>query len=713
MNYSIEHFWKSKFSAVRRASISMTRAGWVSDCAPEKSFVEAGLMVRSGYNDLSAPIWLVAAPGAVGKSTFARELCAATGAVYVDLAAAEAVGGSYVVGGLVNNGLLDEWKAGRVTLVIDALDEARLRVTQLAFEDFLRDVVSVAKSGALPLVLLGRVGIVDECWTQLSINDGLNCPIFDIQFFGRDSAIDFVLAALHRLARTSHQKLTGALSAHEREYRRAVTDIVDRLVEASSSDGNHFAGYAPVLEAVAKVIAGQTNPAQIQSQRLTNLEGQILQRLTTEILERESGKLVAQMRQTTPEFPGRGAYEPIEQLARLAGRVLQVEYSGIHVELPAHCVTPYEKAVASFIEQHPFLDGTGRMPSGAVFSAAILAYALKASDANLRRAAEIYASKHASNPFLFDFYNAGLAKKDCVPAGHLGALFESVQAKASPGEVVRLAVEGDNDLDDSSNDSTVVDVEISISVPETGHVTRVDLQTRSDETIRLGRKVSGVFVDSNCLDVEMGDGGQLEILAPITIQARTLLLRCSELIVKSDPQHACLSDGLTDIEVEAPLVLLEFHDCITETAAPLVTVRSKAELKVTWLGSQVYPWNGYSMPQPDVEAPETADALRALRRLVIAFRSHSKGQLARFKGKIEHARMSKGDIGEVLRAQLLDDKVLSVDGPMYILDPKALGRVVGLSFQDAKVKNYGTQTRDYVQAVIEGARKLSVGSACK
>lgn len=165
----------------------MTRAGWVADCVPEKSFVEAGLVLRSGFGDLTTPVWLVAAPGAVGKSTFARELCAATGAVYVDLAVAEAVGGSYVVGGLVNNGLLDEWKAGRVTLVIDALDEARLRVTQSAFEDFLHDVVSVAKSGVLPLVLLGRVGIVDECWVQLSVNDRLNCPIFDIQFFSRDT----------------------------------------------------------------------------------------------------------------------------------------------------------------------------------------------------------------------------------------------------------------------------------------------------------------------------------------------------------------------------------------------------------------------------------------------------------------------------------------------------------------------------------------------
>lgn len=703
MDYSIENFWKNKLLTPSLTPASVTRPGWDSNCTSETSFIEAGLVLRTGFDELSTPVWLVAAPGAVGKSTFARELCAATGAVYVDLATAEAVGGSYVIGGLVNNGLLEDWKAGRVTLVIDALDEARLRVTQSAFEDFLRDVANVAKSGSLPLILLGRVGIVDECWVQLNVNNQLNCPIFDIQFFSRDSAIKFVMAALNRLALTSHQELLGPLQSHNGEYLRAVTEIVDRLVAASSTDGNHFAGYAPVLEAVAKVIAGRKNPAQIQSQQLIDLEGKILDRLTIEILKRETKKLVKQMRQTIPDFPEVGAYEPDEQLARLAARVLQSEYSGANLKIPSHCAAPYEKAVKSFIEQHPFLDGTSKAPSGAVFSAAIMAHALKTSDKKINKAAESYVSggRHASNPFLFDFYNADASEETIFPAGHIGALFESVQAKAGPGEVVRLAIEGDIDVNDFDNSSNFVDVEISILSIETGKITRIDMRTAPGETLRLGRKISGVLIDSNCLDVEMGDNGQLELIAPITIQARTLVLRCSELIVKTDPQYSNPSESLSDAEGETPLVLMEFKDIIAEPAIPLVTVHPKADLKVIWPGSSAYPWNGYSMPQPKSEAPETSDALRALRRLIIAFRSHSKGQLARFKDKIEHARMSKGNIGEALRNRLLDDKVLIVEGPMYFLDPKSLGSIVGISFQDAKMKNYGAQTLTYVQSLIE------------
>jgi hypothetical protein len=125
-------------------------AGWSIKVAPNTSFVEAELDLREGYDDLETPIWFVAAPGAVGKSTLAKAISARTGAVYLDLAKAETVAGNYLTGGLVKNRLLDAWQANQATLLIDALDEARLRVTQSSFEDFLKDVETLARGRSLP-----------------------------------------------------------------------------------------------------------------------------------------------------------------------------------------------------------------------------------------------------------------------------------------------------------------------------------------------------------------------------------------------------------------------------------------------------------------------------------------------------------------------------------------------------------------------------------
>jgi hypothetical protein len=63
--------------------------------------------------------------------------------------------------------------------------------------------------------------------------------------------------------------------------------------------------------------------------------------------------------------------------------------------------------------------------------------------------------------------------------------------------------------------------------------------------------------------------------------------------------------------------------------------------------------------------------------------------------------MTKGDLGVALRQRLVADKVLSVEGAMYFLEPKVLGDKVGVSFQDLKLKHYSLQSRAYLQSVLE------------
>jgi hypothetical protein len=70
--------------------------------------------------------------------------------------------------------------------------------------------------------------------------------------------------------------------------------------------------------------------------------------------------------------------------------------------------------------------------------------------------------------------------------------------------------------------------------------------------------------------------------------------------------------------------------------------------------------------------------------------------------KVEHFRMTKGDLGVALREKLLEDKVLSTAGTMYILDPDALGAKVGVGFQDLKLKRYPAATKSYLSSLLAG-----------
>jgi hypothetical protein len=693
MKYSIDQFWRPRFAQIRAQTLSVALPGWDVKPCQSPAFVEAALSLRPGFDDLSQSVWLIAAPGAVGKSTLARQICAATNAVYLDLAAAATVAGNYLVGGLVKAGIWSAWQRGESTLLVDAMDEARLRVTQGSFEDFLADVANVATARGVPVVLLGRVNIVEEAWEILNSNSGLAPPIFDIELFQPTQAETFVHAAIARLANVTDPKteertyphLAGALAAHRSVYDKAASSLVEHLTMETREDGRQFAGYAPVLEAVATVLASESNPTKINDAIESIFRGQVLSRVTSEVMTREASKLSTQLAATVSGLTPSGLYEAEEQLSRLACLVLGAGTPKLPANLPQSAAAAYEDAVQSLLPQHPFLDSRTQKPAGAVFGACILAAALTGDDKDIARAAEQFARSGPStpNPFLLTFYKQTLDGVSVIPASHVGLLYASLEATASAGDVVRLFAEGQGSLS----------VEMSLS-SQRGEEETHEFTTDANSDLWLGRHVRGVTVDADEIDIELGEGGQLELVAPVTLRARNLILNCDEIVVK--PENTKTNDQLVYIEVE---------NAVANSGLRPPTVRIGVKLQVAWPESRAYPWNAFSATPEEDSDPRMAEAQRALRRLCISFRSHSKGQLARFKGKVEHFRMTKGDIGVALRERLLADDVITLTGEMYILDPNALGQKVGVNFQDLKLKKYSDQSRIYLQSILDGLEK--------
>lgn len=694
MEYSIDHFWRTRFAPVRAQTPASDLLGWHEAPDHSQAFIEAGLSLRADFSDLSQSVWLIAAPGAVGKSTLAKEICAATNAVYLDLATATTVAGNYLVGGLVKTGLWDAWQVGESTLLVDALDEARLRVTQSSFEDFLADVANVARGRNVPVVLLGRVSIVEEAWSILNDKSGLNPPIFDIELFQPERAKIFVQAAIERFAKTTdsvtkkriYPYLEDALAAHHSVYERATRSLIDHLTAETSADGRQFAGYAPVLEAVATVIASEPNPGKIDDAIESIFKGQVLGRVTSEVMIREAGKLSNQLAAAVPGIELAGLYEAQEQLSRLASLVLGVGSPQLPSGLPQHAVAAYEEAVQSLLPQHPFLDSRTQKPAGAVFGACILAAALTGCDTDLARAAQRFASGGANtpNPFLLTFYKQALNGRSEIPAEHVGLLYSSLESMAGAGETVRLTAEGQDSL------------EVEMSLQRQDDTEEIyEFSTLPGSELRFSRRVGGITVDAEGVDVELGDGGQFELVAPVVLKVGNLVVNCSELVVK--PGHSKLDDQV---------VYLEAVQAMADESLRPPTVRGGVQLQVAWPESKVYPWNPFSSDGGEDPDPGMADAQRALRRLCISFRSHSKGRLARYKGKVEHFRMTKGSLGITLRQRLVEDGVLSLEGTMYFLEPNVLGDKVGVSFQDLKLKHYSQQSRAYLQRVLDDLKPV-------
>jgi hypothetical protein len=73
-----------------------------------------------------------------------------------------------------------------------------------------------------------------------------------------------------------------------------------------------------------------------------------------------------------------------------------------------------------------------------------------------------------------------------------------------------------------------------------------------------------------------------------------------------------------------------------------------------------------------------------LRRILLEFRSHSRGSLARYRVKIENERVLRNEVGNAVLQKLVEDKVLLLKGAFYHLDPVALNEHVGVSWDELR-----------------------------
>jgi len=684
MNYPINSFWSSRFG-FSKAGTDSTVAGWNFNTTARKGFVEPDICLREGYEDIESKVWLVAAPGAVGKSTLARQIAAVTGAIYIDLAKAVTVAGNYLTGGLANSGLFNEWQSGSITAFIDALDEARLRITQNSFQDFLSDVVTRSTGRTLPVVLFGRVSIVDEAWIILK-DLGVTAPIFNIEYFTQIQAKEFVINALENFSeQDKYQSLKKGLNSHRGNYESAIASVIADIASVAKDTtsniadvSNSFAGYAPVLEAVATDLAGVSN---IASYKSSYDRETVLHELSRSVLEREAIKLRKQLPESfTPEIRST-IYTPEEQLVRLASRILTTQCSSTPHTLPQSLVSGYESVVNGFLPQHPFLDGLGQHPSNAVFSAVICAKALL-EDNMLAVAAERYSgsSPHSPNPFLIDCYlkrfedTYGIGT--AIQLEHVVLLYESFRARAKAGDAIQLLIEGDPG-------ETIADVEIRANDTIT-HTYKCS----QHGILLFGRAISTVDIFAPSISVIIGGCDSVEVISPCTFDVGALEINCQELIIH----------GSQDADGKAVFLTAdEYSNKSTLKSVPII--RNNAELFVSWPNNNIFPWTRFANTVNSNVQSDTDKRLQAFRRLVLAFRSHSRGGLARLRAKIDHARIAKNG-GAEIRLKLIEDDILTIDNIMYRLDPDKLGKVTGATYRDLTLQHYKDEVRNYLHDIF-------------
>jgi hypothetical protein len=421
------------------------------------------------------------------------------------------------------------------------------------------------------------------------------------------------------------------------------------------------------------------------------------------------GNLKPELAAQAPYWEGwEGLYTPREQRGRIVARLLGDPWTP-GVDMPSSMRQGYEEQLANFFDEHPFLRNA-KTAANIVFEAYLFADALVDPAHPLRGPLAAYIEgrhalpSHLLADFYFFFREAG---HQPIPLTHVGILYGSVLSGETESRRVHLEVDaGDPEVGEWDEAEPTVEfewIDPTATDPADAELDSVTAPVSVAENDRLTfRRLLKDATISVPTTVRLAAADLTEfVIGPeVQIRAKRLEIMKPETLVVKGPVLR------TGGPAEAQLVVL---DAIDVDVTSVRTVTSYGVLAVSWPRSLDYPWTPYSADPPPESIKKDmrlAAVYRRFRRIAMSFRSHKKGQLARLKAKIKHARMLQGEMGGKLLAKLLADKVLKEDGRLYFWNGSVADTLIGVSWQDLRRGRTPKNLVDYLMQFVNANRDM-------
>ncbi len=651
---------------------------------------------------------LISAVGATGKSALAQVLSNQTGLPMLDLGKHKPVG-DFTLTGLLSNAfrvqdlssVLEGIENGTYGVITDGIDEGRSKTTGKAFDAFLDDIARrCAQATNTSFVLLGRTQVLEECWLYLT-DKGTPTGLITISPFSLERARDYIDAFTG-----------GPTSSHAGEYSNARDAILDMLGTAFGKNAApgvetflSFIGYPPVLDAIVTLLKEEHNYYKILTELHTpdtsDVEIKLLYRIVTYILRREKEQkvvpiilkpLIADVPEGKQQPIINSVFDVLEQSMRLVsyclGRQLNLE------RIPDRLINEkYEAQLASWLHEHPFIGG--RQFRNAVFESVALAALIASKDSLAIQLLLEYVGGHKYNYHLVYFLECTAPTGD-VPISSLQAILGSALEFRSTTTSIDLSVEGpepDGTHSVTSQANTVeTQVEIFMSKDEEPSKTFVFKSELGGTTsVQLGRRLSSTYVSLPC-EVVLAGSQELEFIAPVEISAPRINLQSPALILRPPAPPS------TDKNVLLEATTLE------STVGSILTNGVNLVFAVSDRTGLTYPSINYvEQREPLPSDPLLKEKYRRLRRILMHFRSHSRGSLARYKDKIEHWRVLGNDTGWAILDRLVKDRILTLSGKFYFLQPENGNVHLGISWEDLRKRRTSAKLLQYLGSIKQQA----------
>lgn len=658
------------------------------------------------YPSEKPSIVLISAVGASGKTTTARALSFDTQLPILDLAKHKPVGDNTLTGILTTaypiqrvGEVLTGLRNGTHGIIIDGIDEGRSKTTEQGFEAFLDDLIERSKgSSSTSIVVLGRSQVLLSTWCYLADRQA-DVGLISIDPFSLEQAATYIDAQV--TTRNTNQQET---------YENARDGILKKLgtVFSTSTAGGEdaflsFIGYPPVLDAIATLLREESNYHRIRqaldADTSGSLETGLLIRISDYLLGREHDEkavpnfinsIAADAGDTLGRDLGRTLYSGEEQCARVLSRALGCPFPCQLIE-DWTLNERYENAVATWCKEHPFLDDV--RIRNAVFAAAAVARCVLSEVPEYRTLALEYAQSRRSTYHLLYIMDV-LAQRRKIDARCFNMLMQSCSEFLGINADISVDIEGESWEEVEVDQQTASELAMTIEFPERRQERTFVFEgvIANAKTIQFGPYLINANVTLPC-DVDLLGRPAIEAIGECSISARNVRIDTSDLIVRNPPgigQGGIQRDSRLFVDAQR-----------TEGHADAVLVRS-GTLQIQCADHRLdYPLAKYVLrfTKPSLDSLLQKKYLR-LRRILLLFRSHKRGGLAKCRAHVENERVLQNDIGRAVLAALVREGILRSDPVMYYLDSEQLAAKLGITWHELCQHKSSRTLEEFLKRVV-------------
>lgn len=640
---------------------------------------------------LAAPFMIISAPGAVGKTTFAKWAANQKKGYYWDLSKIKLGDNSFIgtlakcfgAGNLAR--VLDEISKGGISFFIDAFDEAEIISGFDGIEKFISEIFSFCKESPRPnIVLFSRSetsSLLELLLDQLGAGNSIY-SMYEIEYFNKENSIQFIINSL-KSSSNEEEGGTYMFETHPEPFKRALDNIfkvIGKGIDSecqdiwSSDDIRSFIGYAPVLQTIASFLNEESNyedvAAKFQEQ---SVEGgvKVIYDFIETLLEREQNKFLNGLKEkigtSHPEFiDWISLYNKDKQIELLLQYIVNkrnFDPKAASEGVPDWMVKDFIESLGIFLPNHPFLK------SGAYNSPAFRDYTLGKLITHpkyFHLARNLISSGNFVLTQLFSiFYTKFNGTISYGPDA--GYLYESVSSRLSIDDNILLTY-----IKPNSNGTQKYTLEI-LNTEGTGYNNiSLDCIIDSAYPLTFERRLYHATIDISDQIILGRQGGSIE-LSDVSINASKITILAKELIIncQSDTAVSLISEDFKSTDYSLSLKVLG------------------NSFNVSFPGSTSYPWTRYHF-EPPKEIEEIRDELYALKRILEPFRKHGKQDFGKYADFVDNRIVKGSHLREGLFKYLLKSGILSRKDVMYIMDESILNSQ-GINWSDLKcqVINHG------------------------